>query len=176
MGNCHGFPSAEIAAHAHEREEGESRALDQRQHVDAVADPARLHQQNRTRAAEIGAGAERHALLLGRERDRMHRRIGERTVDQDGVAGVRHIAELRDVVRPQEIVELVLPGGLGAAAVGVDFRVHGVSCSFDAFSFTTFASGASSLVGGAKRSVPTAFIDAGEGAGTARRSPCPTCP
>ncbi len=45
------------------------------------------------RAAEIGAGGERHAFLLGGERDRAHAGVGERTVDQHGVAGVRHVGE-----------------------------------------------------------------------------------
>ena len=56
---------AEIAAHAHQRQERKAAALDQRQHVDAIADPARLHQQHAARAAEIGAGDQRDAFLLG---------------------------------------------------------------------------------------------------------------
>src|SRR6266542_6456517 len=50
----------------------------------------------------------------------MDARIGQRAVDQDAVAGIRHIGELGDVVLAQEIVELVLPPRL---AVG---HCHGL--------------------------------------------------
>ena len=68
-------------------------ALDQGQHVDAVADAARLHQQDAARAAEIGAGQQRHAFLLGGQGDRMHAGVGERAVDQDAVPGIGDIGE-----------------------------------------------------------------------------------
>src|SRR3954467_14945639 len=58
---------AEIAAHADQREERKAPALDQREHVDAVADAARLHQQHGPRAAEIGAGAPRLPLRWSME-------------------------------------------------------------------------------------------------------------
>ncbi len=79
--------------------------------------PLRLHQQDAARAAEIGAGEQRHALLLGGQRDRSGAGIGERAVDQDAVAGIGHIGELRDVVPAQEIVELVLPSSRRAVAL-----------------------------------------------------------
>jgi hypothetical protein len=39
----------------------------------------------------------------------MDLRIGERSVDQDPVAGIGHIGELSDIVAAQKIVEIVLP-------------------------------------------------------------------
>ncbi len=111
---------AEVAAHADQRQERKAPAAGQRQHVDAVADAAALHEKDAARAAEIGPGQQRHALLLGGQRHRVHVRVGERAVDQDAVAGVGHIGELRDLVLAQQVVDLVLPGrgllpGLGLA-------------------------------------------------------------
>ena len=78
---------------------GKRAALYQRQHVDAVADAARLHQQHGARAAEIGAGDKRHAFLLGRQRDRMHAGVGERAINQNAVTRIRNICNLRHAVR-----------------------------------------------------------------------------
>jgi hypothetical protein len=94
-------------------------ALDQGQHVDAVPGAARLHQQDSARAAEIGAGEQRHPFLLGGQRYRAGLRVGERAVDQHPVAGIRHIGELGDVVAAQQIIERILPARRRASA-----RVH----------------------------------------------------
>ena len=39
----------------------------------------------------------------------MHLRIGERSVNQDAVAGIGHLGELSDIVAAQQIIEIVLP-------------------------------------------------------------------
>jgi hypothetical protein len=83
--------------HAYQPQTRKATALDQREHIDAISGAAALHEQNAARAAEIGAGEQRHALLLGRQRNRMHSRIGERTVDQDAVSRIRHVRELRHI-------------------------------------------------------------------------------
>ena len=57
-------------------EKGKAADPGQRQHVDAVADPARLHQQDRAPAAEMRPGGERDAFLLGGQHDRFDVRIG----------------------------------------------------------------------------------------------------
>ena len=108
---------AEVAAHGHQRQEREAAAAGQRQHVDAVAGAAALHQQHAAGAAEIGAGEQRHALLLGGQRHGVDIGIGERAVDQDAVARVRHVGELRDLVLAQEVVDLVLPARFRAASL-----------------------------------------------------------
>jgi hypothetical protein len=71
--------------------------------------------QDAASAAEIGAGEQRHSLFFGRQRDRVYALIGKRAVDQDAVAGIRHIGELGDIVSAQKIVEIVLPAGRRAA-------------------------------------------------------------
>ena len=64
-----GIELAPFAAHRHQRQERKAEDLRQRQHVDAIADAARLHQQHAALAAGPGAGEQRHALFLRRQRD-----------------------------------------------------------------------------------------------------------
>ena len=103
---------AEIAAHADEGQERKSAAAGEREHVDAVADTAALHQEDAARAAEIGAGQQRHALLLCGQGDGVDAGVGQRPVDQDPVPGIGDVGELRDVVAAQQVVDLVLPNHL----------------------------------------------------------------
>jgi hypothetical protein len=100
-------------------------ALDQRQHIDAIAGAAALHQEDSAGAAEVGAGEHRHALLLAGQRHGMDLRVGQGSVDQNPVAGIGHIGELSDVVAAQQIVEIVLP------PVRADAFAH-VGCSLKA--------------------------------------------
>jgi hypothetical protein len=74
-------------------------ALDQRQHIDAIAGAAALHQQDTAGPAEVGTGEHRHPLLLSGQRHGMDLRIGERSVDQDPVARIGHIGELSALLR-----------------------------------------------------------------------------
>jgi len=50
-----GIEFAPFAAHRHQRQEWKTEDLGQRQHVHAIADPARLHQQDAALAAGPGA-------------------------------------------------------------------------------------------------------------------------
>ena len=58
-----------LAAHGDQHQQRKAAGPCKRQHVDAIAEPARLHQQRGALAAEPGAGGQRHALLLGGEHD-----------------------------------------------------------------------------------------------------------
>ena len=53
-----------FAAHRHQRQERQAAACGQREHVHAIADAARLHQQHRAVAAEPGAGGRARRLPL----------------------------------------------------------------------------------------------------------------
>jgi hypothetical protein len=44
---------------------------------------AALHEQDAARAAEVGAGDERHAFFFRGQGDRVDVRIGERTIDEN---------------------------------------------------------------------------------------------
>ena len=57
-----GIELAPFAAHRHQHQQRQAAGLVQRQHVDAVADAARLHQQRAALAAEPGAGEQRDRL------------------------------------------------------------------------------------------------------------------
>jgi hypothetical protein len=127
IGYCHGFPSPN-RRDADEGQNGNA-ALDQGQHVDAIAGAARLHQQDAARAAKIGAGQQRDTLFFRGQRDGLRTGVGERAVDQDAVAGIRDIGELRDVMAAQQIVELVLPARRAAVAVGHSLNLAEISAA-----------------------------------------------
>jgi hypothetical protein len=112
-----GVALAKILPHADQSQQWKAAAFDQRQHVDAVAGAAALHQQDTASAAEIGPGEQCHPLLLGGQRDRLGSGIGERAVDQDPVGGIRHTSELGDIVAAQQVVEIVLPSSRRAAVL-----------------------------------------------------------
>ena len=69
IGTCHGLNSPHSPRIVTSMSSGKRQICAQRQHVDAVADAADLHQQHAALAAEPGAGGERDALLLGRQHD-----------------------------------------------------------------------------------------------------------
>jgi hypothetical protein len=107
---------APFAAHGHQHQQGQAAFLGQREHVDAVADPAALHQQHTALATEPGAGQQRHAFLLGAERHAGHPVMGGAAVDQAGMARIRHVGDLahlqcvqlvEDGIRP--VAHTVLP-------------------------------------------------------------------
>ena len=76
--------------------------------------PARLHQQRGALAAEPGAGGKRHALLLGGEHHVADCRVGAAALDQPGMAGIGHIADLADVGALERVEQPV--GPIGGAA------------------------------------------------------------
>src|SRR5215469_7338456 len=103
MGNCQGFPSPKSPRMLTSVRNGkraplisESMLMQLPTPLDCISSTAR--------AAQIGAGDQRHALLLGGQRDRMNVGIGERAVDQDRMPGIRHIGDLRDAVLAQQVV------------------------------------------------------------------------
>src|SRR5262249_2557438 len=109
IGNCHGLPSPKSPRMLTSVRNGNRPPLMSESMLMQLPTPL-LHQQHAAFAAEIGAREQRHALLFGRERNGMNLGIGERTVDQDLVAGIGHIGELRHPAAAQQIVYFVLPG------------------------------------------------------------------
>ena len=89
---------AEVAAHAHQRQERKAPAAGQREHVDAVADPARSASAvHRARRRDRRRPAAPHLPPRWSAPPIAHR-VGERAVDEAAVPGVGHIGELRDAV------------------------------------------------------------------------------
>ena len=76
IGTCQGLNSPHSPRIVTSVSNGKRQASDQRQHVDAVADAARLHQQRGALAAEPGAGDQRDAFLLGGQHDVGDGRVG----------------------------------------------------------------------------------------------------
>src|SRR5262249_53962710 len=68
----------------------------QREHVDAVSDPAALHQQRRALIAERSAGHETDAFLFGRQYDVMDVRVIDAQRDKAAVPGIRYVTYLPD--------------------------------------------------------------------------------
>jgi hypothetical protein len=91
---------AEIASHADEGQEREAASLDQREHVEAIADAADVHQEHAARAAKVRARQQRDPLLLCGEGDGVDTWIGQRAIDQNAVTSIGHVGELGDVVAP----------------------------------------------------------------------------
>jgi hypothetical protein len=83
-----------FAAHRHQGEERNPAARRERQHIHAVADAARLHQQHRAVASEPGARAERDPFFFGGQDGGLHRGIAVRQLDELRVTGIRDIANL----------------------------------------------------------------------------------
>ena len=91
---------------------GEDARKSLRAGVDAVADAAALQQQCASGPAQVCAGQQRDAFLLGGERHSHDLRIGESPPDHCAVTGVRHVGEQTDVHRPQLVVEDLRPVAL----------------------------------------------------------------
>src|SRR3954468_1747436 len=70
-----------LAAHGDDEEERKAAYLHHAEHVDQIADTARLHQQHRLLAAEPRARREADALLLGGERHRPYVAVGLAELD-----------------------------------------------------------------------------------------------
>src|SRR6266851_1527317 len=100
---------APLTAHRHEREQRETALCDQRQHVDAVADAAALHEEGAALPTEPGAGEERDAFLLGGEADGADDIVFAAEIDQPGVAGIRDIGDLPYVDRAKYPKNVVRP-------------------------------------------------------------------
>ena len=99
-----------LAAHGHQDEAGESAVLQQRKHVDAVPDPARLHQQRGTFAAERRAGDEAGAFRFAGQHD-----VGDLGIllaqhDESRMPGIRDITNLTDADALEMGVNAVRPG------------------------------------------------------------------
>src|SRR5262249_40428185 len=77
--------------------------------VDAIAEPARLHQQRSTFTAKPGACRKRDALLLRCERDIVDFVIATAALDQARVAGVGHIADLTNAATLERFKQLIRP-------------------------------------------------------------------
>ncbi len=90
-----------LAAHRHQHRQREPAGFRQGQHVDAIADPARLHQQRGALTAKPGAGGEADPLLLAGQPNRADLRIGPAQFDQPRVPGIGDIADLTDPARFQ---------------------------------------------------------------------------
>src|SRR6266851_2627247 len=106
------LPRVELAplpAHGDDREQRKAALRDQRQHVDAVADAAALHEEDAALPTEPGAGEERDAFLLGGEADRTDDVVFAAEIDQPGVAGIRDIGDLPYVDRAKYPKNVVRP-------------------------------------------------------------------
>src|SRR5690348_1910969 len=82
-----------LAAHGDEDGEREAAYLHHAEHVDDVADAARLHEEHALLAAEPRARDEPDAFLFGAERNRAHVPVFLAELDQALVAGVRYVAD-----------------------------------------------------------------------------------
>ncbi len=123
---------APFAAHGHDGEERQAEQRYQREHVDAVADAAGLHQERTALPAGPGARDQGHALLFRRQRNAAHGVGGEHALDQPGMSGVRHIGHLPHVVALQHGIDVVRPGGrllFRRVGAGVHRRFRCWSCS-----------------------------------------------
>jgi hypothetical protein len=119
-GAAHGhLPRVELgqlAAHGHDGEEGKAAIGEQTEHVDAVADPARLHQQGRPVTAEPGPGHRRHAFFLGGQGIGDDLRVLQGAADDMGCARRRAHRGLAGCSRFQPLEQHVLPIGRFALA------------------------------------------------------------
>ena len=100
---------AELAAHRHQEDAAETAIAQQRKHIDAIADAARLHQERRALAAERGAGDEADAFLLGRQHHVGDSRVVAAERDEPAMAGVGHIADLTHADAAEMAVDRVGP-------------------------------------------------------------------
>ena len=71
-----------LAAHRDQHQQRKPAGARKRQHVDAIAEAARLHQQRGALSAEPGAGSERNPFFFGCENDVVDVHIGAAAVDQ----------------------------------------------------------------------------------------------
>jgi len=101
---------AELTAHRDEHDAAEAAIAQQRKHVDAIADAARLHEQRRPLAAERGAGNESDALFLGGQHDVGDLRIVTAQRDKPAMAGVGHVTDLADADAAKVRVDRIRPG------------------------------------------------------------------
>lgn len=108
-----GLPRVELgvfAAHGHDGHEREATAVQQREHVHAVAHPAALHQQNGALAAKPCATDDANALFFGREDDIANLGVGFGTFDDVRVTCVGHISDLLDAALLQCLEDFLMPG------------------------------------------------------------------
>src|SRR6185312_13977598 len=92
-------------------------AAREREHVDAIAGAARLHQQHGAFAAEPGARGERHAFFFGREHDIANFGVGAAALDEPRMAGIRDVADLPDIGALERAIKPLRP-------VDLRSRVH----------------------------------------------------
>ena len=139
IGICHGFPLAEVAAHADEHQERKLPAAHQGEEIDAVSDTARLHEQHSSPCAEVRAREQADPFFLGGEGDGVDVRVRKRPVDEHLVAGVGDVGDLRHVELAKHLVDLVRPGcaGLRLAALHTgDFPFSLSHCNSTVPAFT----------------------------------------
>jgi hypothetical protein len=67
--------------------------------------------------AEPGAGGQRDTLLLGSQRYGANRRVGLHPLDEPRMSGIRHVADLTNISRPERVEYLVAPIG-GRRGIG----------------------------------------------------------
>ena len=84
-----------------------------REHIDAIANAGRLHQQHPLRTPKPGALQQRNAFFFGGQRHHLHFIIGQAAADQPGMPGIRHQSHLRDVVGLEQRIDLIRPFGRG---------------------------------------------------------------
>jgi hypothetical protein len=106
-----------FAAHGHQHQQRKSAVGGQAQHVDAVADAARLHQEGTLGPAQPSSGQNGDPFLLGGQRDGPDRRIVPAKLDQGLVAGIRHIGHLAEAGAAEEAMDLRRPGLGGQIAL-----------------------------------------------------------
>jgi hypothetical protein len=104
-----GIPFPEISPHADQDQHRELAVFHQREHIDAIAHTAGLHEHYPARPAEMGPRQHGDPFLLSRQRHGMDFRIFERAVDQHSVPGIGHIGKLRDIPVTQDTVDLIWP-------------------------------------------------------------------
>src|SRR4029077_15509907 len=78
------------------------------EHIDAVADPAALHEQRRALSAE-SARDQADAFLLRRKHDIRDFGIGLAELDQRAQAGIWHVADLTNTGAPKIRIDDVRP-------------------------------------------------------------------
>ena len=98
-----------LAAHRDEHQQRKTAGPRQREHVDAIAEAARLHQQRGALAAEPGARGQRDALLFRGEHDVTDFIVGAASVDQARMAGIGHIADLPNAAALERFEQPVRP-------------------------------------------------------------------
>src|SRR3546814_9824173 len=97
---------APFAAHGDDHQEWHAADIRQCQRVNDVADAAALQQQRAAPPTEPGAGEQADALLFGRQRDDRDLVVGLAQANELRMAGIRHMADLRNALGDRKSTRL----------------------------------------------------------------------